>query len=885
MITAEQLNILITATNTASREFAVVRRDFNRMSRDLTRAGRRLTRTLTLPLLAIGAAATKVAVTFDEEMTKIITLVGIADAQVNQWRESILALGPAVGIGPTELARAMFVVTSAGSRGAEALEVVRFAAMAAAIGLGDTATTARAVTAAMQAYAEQGLTAARATDILVGTVRAGNLEAATLAGSLGRVLATASILGVTFEEVGGFIATFSRLGVSAEESATALRAIFTSMLNPMKETADALATINTTSAELRDQLGREGLLSVLELLVEKFGGNVEVLAKVIPNVRAFTGVMGTAGVQGKAYAQIVDDLNTGLNTTIEAFNRAKKTPAQEWKVFMAEAQRMGIELGTKLIPTFLTLIDTISNVITGWSELSEKSQDIILKIGGIALLIGPLIWSIGLLGKAYLVLTGAIVKATVALHVFHGLQIAVQLIFAATIAGFVAIAVGLIAIGKAALDAEKAQLKLLEVQQRTMETGATLADIWNAKIQTLRNTNAELFESFVALRRDLISRGVGAIQATAKAWFELEIQTTLAAEAARRAAEAARRAGEEIVPPLTDAEKAAKALSESIQETGKEMVESFIIARRMKAAYGDAFDLTAERVEVARSAIATFIAAGVELDAVVTQNGITLQELINFVIGYDQSLIDATASEGALARALDGMKAAAQGALNELRSLDEEQNRIADSIRSIIEIPAEEFARKLQEATISLDLGKIDEAQFDRYFVILQQQLADANERLSGAAAISGKDIGEALVGGMISGLRSGDLGRSMEDAAWAIVRKLINVFVFGFEIASPSKLAIGWGRSVVEGFAIGLSGADRIGFSPVFGGVSAGVGGVGGGSPAPASAGPSAPAALPAGGVVQYITIRSGFDTEGERLSGGRAARRAGEDALTGVI
>lgn len=877
-ITAEQLNILITATNTASKQFAAVRRDANTMVRSLQATGRTLSRVLTLPLLAIGAAATKMAVTFDEEMTKIITLVGVAEVQVDRWRESILALGPAVGVGPTELARALFVVTSAGERGAEALKIVKFAAMAAAIGLGDTATTARAVTAAMQAYKEEALSAARATDILVGTVRAGNLVAADLAGSLGRVLATASSLSVSFQEVGAFIATFTRLGVSAEEATTALRQVLSTIIGPVGDAKAALASVNLTTEDLISTLREDGLLAVLELLIDRFDGDVVAIRRVIPNVRALTGVLATAGQQGEAYAGILNDLNTQLNVTATAFNRAKQTPAQEWKVFKAEIQAVFIELGTKLIPTFLNLITAVGDMITGWTKLSDPIQNVIIKLAGVALIVGPLILSVGLLGKAYLALTGAIVKATAALVAFHAQQIAVQLTFIASIAGLAAIAVGLIAIGKAALDAEKAQEKLFETQQRTMTAVAALADLWNAKIMALKETNTVLFESFVALRRDLVSQGVGAIRAASKAWTELGIQAALAA------AEAAK-AGKDMVPPLTEAEKAALAFSKTIQEMGAEMKASFDVARQMEAIYGDSFDLTAENVDIARTAVRSFIEAGADLDTVVTQNGITIRELANFVMGYDQSLIDAAASEGALERALGGMRRAAQSAINDLRKLDEQQNRIADNIRSIIEIPTEEFARKLQAATISLDLGKIDQAQFDRYVTVLQQQLADATKGMPDEAFISGEEIGQAIIGGMIQGLRSGDLGAALEATAWAIVQRVITVFVSGLFIASPSKLAISWGQSIVEGFAIGLSGANNLGMNFTLGGASVGVGGVGGGSPAPASAGPSAPAALPAGGVVQYITIRSGFDTEGERLSGGRAARQAGDDSLVGVI
>src|SRR5690606_26838380 len=104
----------------------------------------------------------------------------------------------------------------------DALDIVTLSAKASAVGLGETADVAKVVSAALAAYARQGLTAARATDILLAGVQEGAAEAPEFASALGRVLGQAAQLGVTFEQVVGFVATFTRLGVSADEAVTAL---------------------------------------------------------------------------------------------------------------------------------------------------------------------------------------------------------------------------------------------------------------------------------------------------------------------------------------------------------------------------------------------------------------------------------------------------------------------------------------------------------------------------------------------------------------------------------------------------------------------------------------------------------------------------------------
>src|SRR5436305_10778209 len=76
------------------------------------RVGSTLTRGLTFPIVAAGAAATKYTYDFDQSLNHIQALVGANTKQMDYYRSSILALAPAVGKGPKELADALYFVTS-----------------------------------------------------------------------------------------------------------------------------------------------------------------------------------------------------------------------------------------------------------------------------------------------------------------------------------------------------------------------------------------------------------------------------------------------------------------------------------------------------------------------------------------------------------------------------------------------------------------------------------------------------------------------------------------------------------------------------------------------------------------------------------------------------
>ncbi|MGH8033829.1 MAG: phage tail tape measure protein, partial [Lysobacterales bacterium] len=269
-----------------------LQRKMEMTSKQLGKFGRNFSLYVTAPILGAGVAAVKIGASFEATLTKINTLVGLSHEEVMGFRKEILAMGPAVGHGPVELADALFAVTSAGQRGAQALDTLEKAAKASAIGLGDTRTIALAATAAVQAYGTANMNSTKSLEILIGTIEQGNVEAESIAPVLGRVIGMAANLGVAFEDVGAFIAVFTRLGVDASESTTALRGVLSSVLRPAQDAKDAFAAMGLSVEEIRRQIKEEGFIVTFQELVNRskqFGVD---LVSILPNVRALSGVLG-----------------------------------------------------------------------------------------------------------------------------------------------------------------------------------------------------------------------------------------------------------------------------------------------------------------------------------------------------------------------------------------------------------------------------------------------------------------------------------------------------------------------------------------------------------------------------------------------------------------
>lgn len=294
----------------------------------------RLSGALTRRLIpALGAAGLtralkqsfEAASAMEGSLVKMETLVGLTTDEVSALAAGFGDLSRETGIAQQDLADAAFFITSAGLRGAAALDALEYAAKGAAIGLGETHEIADLLTSVMNAYGPEVISAAEATDILVGAVRNGKADAPEFAGALDRILPVASEMGVSFEEIAAATAAMTRTGSDAATATNSLRGILMALLRPSQQAEATLREFGLSGAEMRRQLREEGLLETLETLKETFDGNEEALARVIPRVEGLTGFMDLMGANVDNTRQTFDNMAETTGLIDEAFERYGET--------------------------------------------------------------------------------------------------------------------------------------------------------------------------------------------------------------------------------------------------------------------------------------------------------------------------------------------------------------------------------------------------------------------------------------------------------------------------------------------------------------------------------------------------------------------------------
>ena len=354
---------------------------------------------LTIPIAAIGIGATKMFSEFEFSLAKVEGLVGIAHEQTMQWGSDVLELSKTIGVSANEMGDALYYVTSAGIRGENTMKVLKASAQASAAGMGESKDIADLLTSAINAYGEANLSVADSMDILVTAVREGKVEASDLILSLGKVLPISSAMGVSFNEVGASIAALTRTGTKARTAGMMVRRLLLGFQKPAQGAKAALGELGSTFAKMRDVISNEkgGLLKAMLKLNEltKESGNVELLANVFPNLRAYLPALDLLGNNLEKNKSIWMSMLEPMGNFKNLLEVTGDTFQKQFAIAVNAAGQALVQLGhtfaQNLIPIIQGFAEKMNEFSEWWTELPRGIQNAIIKFTLLVGVIGPLL--------------------------------------------------------------------------------------------------------------------------------------------------------------------------------------------------------------------------------------------------------------------------------------------------------------------------------------------------------------------------------------------------------------------------------------------------------------------------------------------------------------
>jgi TP901 family phage tail tape measure protein len=360
---------------------------------NLTNSGQRLEGRVSSLVRSVGALGAAFGAAFsltssiaqaralDAAVGELSTLIPGATRDLVAMTQASQAFGASFGTGTRAQAQAFYAAVSAGATdSAEAIARVDAANRLAVGGAAELTGSIAILNAATNAYADENLTAADASDILFTGVRTGVTTINELSAGLGQVIPIASALGIGLDELVGATAALTTQGQSTSLAVTGIRAALNATLQPSQQAAELAERlgISFNSAAVESM----GFLGFMDHVAERTGGNRDALTTLFGSVEAGTAVLSLAGQGGVRFAQIMDEMADRAGAADEAYDQMAQRLSTRWNVIVSTAAERAESFGLVMLSGLVPAAEEVIRVLTG-AEDASFALDVAMKAAAV----------------------------------------------------------------------------------------------------------------------------------------------------------------------------------------------------------------------------------------------------------------------------------------------------------------------------------------------------------------------------------------------------------------------------------------------------------------------------------------------------------------------
>lgn len=352
---------------------------------------------VTAAVIGVGAASVKTGNDFEKQMSRV---AGIADAtgdDLDALKEQAKQLGSDTAYSATEAAEGMENLASAGFGTQEIMAAMPGMLDLAASSGEDLASSADVAASTLRGFGLAAADAGHVADVLAKNAADTNAAVMDTGEAMKYVAPVAKNAGWSLESVTAAIGAMADAGIKGSQAGTVLRGAITRLMKPSKNAADAMKSIGFNAYDSSDKM------KPMSVIVDELKTKTSKLSdKQRDNVIAT--IMGQEALSGMnvlmdAGKPKLDKLTTGLEHSDGAAKKMAKTmqdnTAGSVEQMQGAMESAAISIQEALAPTMIELVKKITELVDKFNSLDKGAQKTILKLIGIAGVIGPVIIGIG----------------------------------------------------------------------------------------------------------------------------------------------------------------------------------------------------------------------------------------------------------------------------------------------------------------------------------------------------------------------------------------------------------------------------------------------------------------------------------------------------------
>lgn len=369
----------------------------NKIGSGLEKVGGKLTTHVSVPLVAVGTIAAKTGMDFEAEMSRVKAISGATGDQFKMLEDQALSLGQSTAFSASEVAEGMENLASAGFSTNEIMEAMPGLLDLAASSGEDLATSSEIAASTLRGFGLEANKTGHVADVLAKNAAATNAAVADTGEAMKYIAPNARAAGLSLEEVTAAIGELANAGIKGSQAGTTLRSALVRLAKPSDPAATAMERIGFTAFDSSGKM--KSLATIMGELNEKTKNLTDEQKQ-----NTIATIFGTEALSGMTV--LMQGGKEGLTDLTEQFKNCDgaakemaETMQDNTKATIEQAggalETASIKMLNIVAPAIKDVADGIGNLADKFSALSPETQELILKMGMVAIAAGPVLSTVG----------------------------------------------------------------------------------------------------------------------------------------------------------------------------------------------------------------------------------------------------------------------------------------------------------------------------------------------------------------------------------------------------------------------------------------------------------------------------------------------------------
>lgn len=359
--------------------------------------GGSLTKSVTLPLVGVGAAVMKVGSDFEAQMSRVQAISGATGEELKALTDQALDLGATTAFSASEAAEGMENLASAGFTTQEIMSAMPGLLDLAASSGAELGQASEIAASALRGFGLEASEAGHVADVFAEAASRTAAQTEDMGEAMKYIAPVAKSMGQSLEETAAAIGIMSDAGIKGSQAGTSLRGALSRLAKP---TDVMYAKMKELGLSFYDA---QGNMLPLNGIIEQLETNLAGLTQEQRNNALIT-LFGQESLSGML--ALMERGPEELRALTESFENCDGAAAEMAETMldntsgsieemMGSIETLAIRLQQVMAPAITAVVQKITEFVNKLSSLSPETLQVIVTIAGVVAALGPLLLILG----------------------------------------------------------------------------------------------------------------------------------------------------------------------------------------------------------------------------------------------------------------------------------------------------------------------------------------------------------------------------------------------------------------------------------------------------------------------------------------------------------